>query len=347
MPGISIIVPVYNAGTALAACVDSALAQTFADYELLLVDDGSTDGSGALCDGYAARDPRVRVIHKPNGGGAGGARNTGMAEARGDYFAFLDADDAMEPDMLAVLYGEARDGDWDVVAGGFTSVGGGGESVTVWPDARLETPDAVRRYAAARFPGGVLGYPWNKLYRASLLQEHGLEFPACRRLEDGFFNAAVLDKAARLRVLDRPLYRYRLSGQAAGGKLPAEYDRLVDELSARWLSLLEEWGLSARPLPGALRFFYLNELVSFLEFRLLTRTADRAFLDALRRRPLTAEMTAETALLPRYARMVASRFAKGDFGSMAAAIRLKYLLKKRGGPAFYRLKRRLNGGGGV
>ncbi len=103
MPAISVIVPVYQAEALLPQCVESVLAQTFSDWELLLIDDGSRDGSPALCDGYAAKDPRIRVFHKPNGG-VSTARNLGLEQATGPYIAFLDADDAFEPAALETLW---------------------------------------------------------------------------------------------------------------------------------------------------------------------------------------------------------------------------------------------------
>ena len=103
MPAISVIVPVYQAEALLPQCVESVLAQTFSDWELLLIDDGSRDGSPTLCDGYAARDPRIRVFHKPNGG-VSTARNLGLEQAAGPYIAFLDADDTFEPAALETLW---------------------------------------------------------------------------------------------------------------------------------------------------------------------------------------------------------------------------------------------------
>ena len=103
MPAISVIVPVYQAEALLPQCVESVLAQTFSDWELLLIDDGSRDGSPTLCDGYAARDPRIRVFHKPNGG-VSTARNLGLEQATGPYIAFLDADDTFEPAALETLW---------------------------------------------------------------------------------------------------------------------------------------------------------------------------------------------------------------------------------------------------
>ena len=104
MPSISVIVPVYQAEAFLAACADSVLAQTFSDWELLLIDDGCTDGSPALCDALSARDSRIRVIHKERNAGVSEARNTGLREARGVSIAFLDADDALEPRALETLW---------------------------------------------------------------------------------------------------------------------------------------------------------------------------------------------------------------------------------------------------
>ena len=99
MPAISVIVPVYRAERFLDACVESVLAQTFTDWELLLIEDGSPDGSGALCDVYAAKDPRIRAFHKENGG-VSSARNVGLAHAEGECIAFLDSDDGFEPETL-------------------------------------------------------------------------------------------------------------------------------------------------------------------------------------------------------------------------------------------------------
>ena len=96
---ISIVVPVYNAEKELQRCVDSILGQSFSDWELLLIDDGSRDGSPALCDRLAQRDPRVRVCHKENGG-VSSARNRGLREASGEYIMFADADDSCPPDMV-------------------------------------------------------------------------------------------------------------------------------------------------------------------------------------------------------------------------------------------------------
>ena len=101
-PAVSVIVPVYKVEDCLPACAESLLGQTFTDFERILVEDGSPDGCGALCDSYAARDSRVKVIHRQNGG-LSAARNSGLDAARGEAIAFVDADDAVAPDYLEKL----------------------------------------------------------------------------------------------------------------------------------------------------------------------------------------------------------------------------------------------------
>lgn len=148
-PRLSMIVPVYNAAVYLAAGVNALLTQTFADFELLLVDDGSTDGSAALCDELAATDPRVRVIHQQNAG-AGPARNAGIDAARGEYLMFPDADDQCAPDMAARLLAVAETTDAEVVVCGYRSFDEAGERETVLPpqEGLLEGQAAVREFAA-------------------------------------------------------------------------------------------------------------------------------------------------------------------------------------------------------
>ena len=114
MPAISVIVPVYKVERYLGACVSSVLAQTFEDFEVILVDDGSPDGCPALCDAWAQKDPRVRVIHRENGG-LSAARNTGIEAAKGRFLTFLDSDDRLEPDTLRRAYDAQRQHDADLV----------------------------------------------------------------------------------------------------------------------------------------------------------------------------------------------------------------------------------------
>ena len=111
--GISVIVPVYMVESYLHRCVDSILSQTFVDFELILVDDGSPDNCGAICDEYAAKDSRIRVIHQKNGG-LSAARNAGLDVAREEYYAFVDGDDWIDPDMYENMYRAIQKGNADL-----------------------------------------------------------------------------------------------------------------------------------------------------------------------------------------------------------------------------------------
>ena len=118
---ISVIIPVYNIGDRIVRCVDSLLNQTISQFELLLVDDGSSDGSGRICDELSQKDSRIKVVHKVNGG-VSSARNTGMKEASGDYLAFVDADDFVSPDYLEKL--ALKDEDISVASAYFADTDG-------------------------------------------------------------------------------------------------------------------------------------------------------------------------------------------------------------------------------
>ena len=117
-PAVSIIVPVYNTERFLNRCIDSVLAQTYSDWELLLVDDGSTDSSGSICDEYATQDSRIRVFHKENGG-VSSARNLGLDYARGEWITFVDSDDYIAPDMIEKLYETQKRNNADITVCGY------------------------------------------------------------------------------------------------------------------------------------------------------------------------------------------------------------------------------------
>lgn len=150
MPIISIIVPVYKAEAVLPKCVESVLAQTFQDWELLLIDDGSPDGSGGLCDRYAAGDGRVRVFHKPNGG-VSSARNLGMQAAAGEHILFVDADDWIAPELCATLLDALRSGQADTAGCAHWNVRPDGEK---WAEPGA-MPSGV--YGSEEIRRGVVG----------------------------------------------------------------------------------------------------------------------------------------------------------------------------------------------
>lgn len=191
-PLISVIVPVYKVEQYLNACVDSILAQTYTNLEIILVDDGSPDSCGAICDEYAEKDSHVRVIHKENGG-ASAARNDGMKYCTGDYLAFIDSDDTVAPDWIENLY--ASISDYDFVIAGLTYVKNG-ENNSVIPPSK-ELVDLVKC--------SLFGYTCNKLYRKAALD--GNEYCGGLR-EDLLFNLSLVASGRSYTISDVCGYYY-------------------------------------------------------------------------------------------------------------------------------------------
>lgn len=224
---VSIIVPVYNAEKTLSRCARSLLNQTCSSLELILVDDGSTDQSPAICDTLAANDSRVHVLHIANAGPAA-ARNAGLDAAHGTYIGFADADDWVEPDMFAALYEQALKTDADLAVCDYW-MDKPGHSAVCKPfpgDSRLFSAEAIRAHILPYFFGyaptelasftehcpfaDTRSYVWCCLYRTSVIAEHQLRFPDEKQFytEDNLFNLLMVSHTSRAVYLARPLYHY-------------------------------------------------------------------------------------------------------------------------------------------
>lgn len=206
-PQISVIIPVYNSEKALHRCIDSLLAQTFSDFELLIVDDGSTDASGAICDEYAAADSRVRVFHKPNGG-VSSARNLGLENARSEWVTFVDSDDYVYDSFLANYDVEnAENYDWlcQGIRGshGFTGEKCGEDFVKI--DFDGEPFDLVEKL----YYCNCLGYVVIKAYRMSIIRKHSLKFDTnIKFMEDEVFVLSYIRFAKNARSVGNIGYFY-------------------------------------------------------------------------------------------------------------------------------------------
>ena len=219
MPQVSVIVPVYNAEKYLAQCVDSILAQTFHDIEVILVDDGSTDSSPALCDAYAEKDSRVKVIHKANGRAAS-ARNAGMKIAQGNYIAFVDSDDWIAPEMYEKMLGTNA----DVVLCDYVRFQGEQEFPFTQPNIREGFYDKEQLRAEV-YPHLVmdgLEYPitisnWALLIRKEIIVKNRLSYREDIHIsEDAPFGSEVLYCASSFAYLKgQRFYHYRITEGSA------------------------------------------------------------------------------------------------------------------------------------
>lgn len=247
----SLVLPVYNVAPYLERCLRSILSQEMTDYEVILVDDGSTDASPAICDAYAAENGCVRVIHKENGG-LSSARNAGMMQAGGRYVWFIDSDDWVEPDALTRLR-EACTDDPDMVKFGYSRVQE--QHIQAVPGIiapgvyRGDDIDPLRREAFCR-AGRYQLSAWSHVYRRDFLEQHQLAFVSERVIcsEDYLFSLQALLKAEFIRVLDASLYCYDLRQgsltQAYKADLALRYTALYERLRDwyRQEGALEKYG---------------------------------------------------------------------------------------------------------
>ena len=254
MPGISVIVPVYQAEKFLPACAKSVTNQTFSDWELLLVDDGCTDGSPRLCDALAEADSRIRALHQPRNAGVSEARNRGLREARGEYIAFLDADDAFEPQALEILWNLRAQAGADTAACAHRNLYPGGSSSVepVLPagvyDRQGILDGIVDPLLGDRLAQPIFnGFIWRYLFSARILREAEITFEGAY-LEDEIFLMEYFCNAQRLAVTEEPLYRYLLNPASTTHKYMADFRQVFARFMERKAALAERYSLeAARP----------------------------------------------------------------------------------------------------
>lgn len=206
MPEISVIVPVYKVEQFIHRCVDSILCQSFSDFELILVDDGSPDSCGDICEAYGARDSRIHVIHQKNGG-LSAARNTGidyvLANSSSRWLAFVDSDDWVHPDFLKVLYTTAEQTLCKISVCGFFRTEG--DSFPENQDFSVQCLSADDYYCG-QIHGGVTAVAWNKLYHRSLFKK--LRYPIGKLHEDEFTTYQAVYQTGKVGVTPAQLYAY-------------------------------------------------------------------------------------------------------------------------------------------
>lgn len=229
MAKVSIIVPVYQVEKYIRQCIDSILNQTFRDFELILVDDGSRDNSGAICDEYARIDSRVRVIHKQNGG-LSDARNHGLDDAVGEYFLFVDSDDFIAPTMVEKLYGSILKENADIAICNFRYCFEQDERRDFNTNAGAEVLRGAEVFYNRKNERsyGIWTVAWNKLYKRDTFRD--VRFRLGKYHEDEFWANDIYRKNIKVLTIPECLYFYR---QRSGSIMSCEnIDRQFDILEA-------------------------------------------------------------------------------------------------------------------
>lgn len=351
MAKISVIVPVYNCEAYITQCIESVLRQTFRDFELILVDDGSKDKSPEICERYALRDSRIKVIHKPNGGGAGEARNVGLDSASSPFISFIDSDDWIKADMLEKLWAAQQRDDSDLVICGYRNIVSSVNEVynfnTQYEAASICGNHEVKDFFIKYFPEGMVGYPWNKLYRLEIIRAHHLRFPKMRRLEDGIFNTEFFSYAEKITVLSDVLYNYRASQQVEQRKLPKDFYSLMETFVKHYYHKLRQWGYQIEAVQKPIVYYFLNDFVGCLENIFFSSEYQSGkermeAVKALRHARLVDYMLKQERTVGRYARIVLALFEKKHYMLMGLVIKVKILLKVRLYKLFQMIKKVAN-----
>ena len=280
MPKISVIIPVYNSEQYLASTLDSILSQTFTDFELICVDDGSTDDSLSILKEYANRDSRVRLLScDEKSDGAAAPRNMGIHNATGDYLSILDSDDLFEPDMLETAYTQitATDSDLVIYDGWIYDDRTGEDGDADFILCRQYLPPFKDTFSPGEnvndlFQMGI-GAAWGGMYRRSFIMENGIRFHPIKNADDFGFVYLAFACASRISIIDRQLIHYRMfSGTSQSTKTvictdsyPKALGQLRDDLVSR--GLYEKYKVSFGQFVVNYGGFYLDSLLKWPLFR--------------------------------------------------------------------------------
>lgn len=226
---ISVIVPVYNIKDYIEKCIESLINQTYSNLEIMLVDDGSTDESGEICEQYARKDARIRVLHKPNGG-LSDARNYALDCASGELLAFVDGDDWVHPQMYEIMYETMKEKDADIVTCWFEQQDEGfAKQHYRQEDLEIKLLTGAAALCDIETP---LVVAWNKLYRRELLAD--IRYPKGKLHEDEYVIHRIFYKCTRIAVIDRPLYFYTIRGGSIVSQMtPQRIDNSLEAFADR------------------------------------------------------------------------------------------------------------------
>ncbi|HBT63518.1 MAG TPA: glycosyl transferase [Ruminococcaceae bacterium] len=265
---ISVIMPVYNVEKYVGKAIESVQAQTLKEFEFLIVDDGTPDNSGRICDAYALSDDRIRVFHRENGG-APSARNMAMEHARGKYYYFMDSDDWVEPTMLEDMYELAEKNNTQLVVTGYFID-------TYYNDTdyiriNLKQPDAVydqqafRENAYKLFDCNLLYTPWNKLYSREYVDSKGLRFPSTF-WDDFPFVLSVIRDIERVAVSSKQYYHFiRARADSETAAYRSNMYEKREEEHGWMIELYEYWQISDDASKEMIARRYVERLVGCIE----------------------------------------------------------------------------------
>lgn len=266
---VSVIMPVYKVEQYVGRAIESILAQTLKEFEFLIVDDGTPDRSGEICDAYAAKDSRIHVFHKENGG-APSARNMAIDIAKGKYMYFMDSDDWADPTMLEDMYNLAEQNSAQLVVSGYYIETYYSDTEFYAQDQKLParnfaSQQEFREYAYEMFDKNLLYPPWNKLFLSEYLIRNNLKFPNTF-MDDFPFVLSVIRDVERVVLTDKQYYHFiRARAESETAKYRADLYEKREEEHTWMLDLYDHWGIHDANSQEMLQRRYIERVIGCVE----------------------------------------------------------------------------------
>lgn len=276
---VSVIIPVYNVENTLDRCLKSVLAQNFKDYEIILVNDGSQDNSGFICDKYAKEYSFIRVIHKDNEG-LGPTRNRGVEEAKGKYIYHCDSDDWISPDLLQKCYDAAEKNDANIVVFGYTIFTEEDElkqyQVISAPKAFYRTADEAKTFFVEQFPNSfIVQSACNRFIKRTFLLENDIWFKPFRRCQDVVFSLDLFDRATNVLCIEESYYNYIITPGVYKG-------RSFDEMLSIYLDVydyisgsMKKWGVWTEENRARITTLYMSHVANYASYYVINKSKNK------------------------------------------------------------------------
>lgn len=277
---ISVLVPVYNVEKSLDRCMKSILAQTFKDIEIIMVDDGSTDSSPAICDRYAEEYEFVKVIHKENEG-LGPTRDRGVREASGEYIYHCDSDDWLKEDLLEKSYAAITRADADVCIFGydiFTEENGEAKpygNVHLSDGLYTSHGEITKLFVDNYYNGFIVMSAWNRLYKRSFIVDNELWFPALRRAQDMAYSMLLFDKLTKVVTLEEALYCYIIEPGTFKGRSFDEMLEIYQQVNDFATEYFTKWDLLDSEQRTLLDNRTCETIANYSSYALITKYPDQ------------------------------------------------------------------------
>ena len=279
-PLISVLVPVYNVEKTLARLVESIFNQSFKEFEIIFVNDGSTDNSGALCDEYASRYDNIKVIHKENEG-LGPTRNVGIREASGKYIYHCDSDDWIKEDLLEKAYRRLEETNADMVVFGYEIfTENNGEIVSykkILPGEKLLTDslEIRKEFTKHYFDSFVMMSACNRMYRRSFIVDNDLYFPPLRRCQDMAYSFLLFNKIEKLALINEAYYCYIIEPGVYKGRSYNEMIEIYQTIFSMASDAFSGWGLYDAETKEKLNDYVCEQIANYSSYAFAVKYRDQ------------------------------------------------------------------------